>query len=115
MSSPPEELPLEVDVSAVKSLLDDNADFLLLDCREPAEHAIAHIDTATLIPMGELPERIAELEEHRERRIVVHCHHGGRSLQVTHWLRQQGFSKTQSMSGGIDVWAVEIDRSLPRY
>jgi rhodanese-related sulfurtransferase len=115
MNAPSEEPPLELDVRAVKSLLDDGADFFLLDCREPVEYQIAKIDRATLIPMSQLPERIAELEEHRQRRIVVHCHHGGRSLQVTHWLRQQGFSQAQNMMGGIDVWAVEIDRSLPRY
>ncbi|MBP88519.1 MAG: hypothetical protein CMJ64_17690 [Planctomycetaceae bacterium] len=152
MNPSSEELPLEVDVRAVrivreisgvsfqlanphdrkleayatenrtvisrtilKSLLDREADFLLLDCREPVEHGMVNIEAATLIPMGQLPERVTELEEHRERHIVVHCHHGGRSLQVTQWLRQQGFPKTQNMSGGIDVWAIEIDRSLPRY
>jgi rhodanese-related sulfurtransferase len=45
----------------------------------------------------------------------VHCHHGGRSLRVVRWLREQGFSRAQSMAGGIDQWAVDIDPSLPRY
>lgn len=108
-------LPLEIDVRVVKSLLESEADFLFLDCREPAEHAIASIDGTTLIPMGQITERLGELDEHHERRIVVHCHHGGRSLQVTQWLRQQGFAKAQNMIGGINVWAIEIDPSLPRY
>jgi rhodanese-related sulfurtransferase len=46
---------------------------------------------------------------------VVHCHHGGRSLRVAHWLREQGFANAQSMAGGIDRWSQEIDPSVPRY
>jgi len=65
--------------------------------------------------MSEIQNRLAELETHRDDDIVIHCHHGGRSLRVANWLRQQGFSKAQSMAGGIDQWAVEIDPSLPRY
>jgi adenylyltransferase/sulfurtransferase len=108
-------LPLEVECRAVKAMLEDSEDFLLLDCRETDEHAKVAIAAATLLPMSELVDRIGELEPHRKRRIVVHCHHGGRSLRVTNWLRQQGFSQAQSMSGGIDCWAIEIDPSLPRY
>lgn len=110
-----EEFALEIDVHSVKSLLDGGDDFLFLDCREPIEHGIARLDVATLIPMGQIPERVDELLEFRDRRIVVHCHHGVRSLQVTEWLRQQGFAKAQNMRGGIDTWAVEIDRSIARY
>jgi len=110
-----EELPMEIDVRAVKSLLDSESDFFLLDCRETAEHAIAGIHGATLIPMGQIPERLSELDDYRKRRIVVHCHHGGRSLQVMQWLRQKGFAGAQNMTGGIDAWATEIDRSVPRY
>ena len=109
------QVPLEIDVSAVKSLLDAGEDFLLLDCREQDEHNLVHIAAARHIPMGDIPGRIAELQPFRDRRIVVHCHHGGRSLKVTKWLRQQGFSRVQSMAGGIDEWATEIDKSLARY
>ena len=63
--------------------------------------------------MSELAARVAELGELSRRQIVVHCHHGGRSLKVAQWLRSQGFAKAQSMAGGIDDWALEIDRSLP--
>ena len=107
--------PLEIDVHAVHSLLEERQDFLLLDCREPTEHSLVNIQAATLIPMGELQQRVAELSEFRDKRIVVHCHHGGRSLMVTQWLREQGFARAQNMSGGIDAWSLEIDRSLPRY
>lgn len=88
---------------------------LLLDCREPDEHAIARIEEARLIPMREIPERLAELEPWRTRPIVVHCHHGVRSLRVVQWLRQQGFEKAQSMRGGIDAWSLEVDPTVPRY
>ena len=109
------ETPLEIDVQAVKQALDDRQDFLLIDCREPQEYELVCIEGAQLIPMNETPQRLAELESHREKQIVIHCHHGGRSLQVAQWLRGQGFSHAQSMQGGIDDWAVQIDDSLPRY
>jgi rhodanese-related sulfurtransferase len=111
----PSNVPVEIDVRSVKKLLDEKADFLLLDCREPHESDIAKISGSKLIPMQQIPERLSELEPYRNKQIVVHCHHGGRSLRVTQWLRQQGFASTQNMTGGIDSWSVEIERSMPRY
>ena len=108
-------VPLEVDCSTVKAWIDSGKSFLFLDCREPDEHVTSRIPGTTLIPMSELPQRIGELEPHRESAIVVHCHHGGRSLRVTNWLRTQGFSQATNMSGGIDEWAQKIDSSVPRY
>lgn len=115
MNSVPDTYPLEIDVRSVKSLLDAQDDFLLLDCREPDEHELVHIAGAKLLPMNETPSRLGELEPHRDRRIVVHCHFGGRSLQVVQWLRNQGFDNVQNMTGGIDAWSVQIDPSLSRY
>ncbi|MCA9120943.1 MAG: rhodanese [Planctomycetaceae bacterium] len=108
-------MPLEIDVHSVKRLLDEQADFFLLDCREPSEHAIAKLESAVLIPMREIPARLAELEPVRDQRIIVHCHHGGRSMQVTQWLLQQGFPKVQNMAGGIDAWSLDVDPSVARY
>lgn len=108
-------LPIDVDCCTVKRLLDEKADFVLLDCREEDEHALVLIQGAKLIPMSQLMTRVGELDAHRQRHIVVHCHHGGRSLKVTQWLRSQGFAKVQNMAGGIDQWAAEIDTQLPRY
>jgi len=108
-------LPLEIDCRAVKQELDTGANCLLVDCREADEYAIAHIDKAKLVPMSEIADRLGELESHRDCPIVVHCHLGGRSLRVARWLRDQGFSKAQSMAGGIDQWSQEIDPSVPRY
>ena len=64
--------------------------------------------------MREIPARIAELGA-KEDRIVVHCHHGGRSQRVTQFLRQQGYDQAQNMAGGIDAWSLDVDPSVPRY
>jgi rhodanese-related sulfurtransferase len=108
-------LPKEIDVVALQQLQTSGEKFLLLDVREPAEHATARIAGAVLIPMREIPARLAELEPHKDERIVVHCHHGGRSLRVTNFLAQQGFTQVQNLSGGIDAWSQLIDPSVPRY
>lgn len=106
--------PIEIDCKSTKAELSSGG-ALLLDCRQPDEHATASIAGATLIPMSELPQRLAELDAHRDGRVIVHCHHGGRSLRVANWLREQGFPHAQSMAGGIDEWSREIDPSVPRY
>lgn len=108
-------LPWEVEVHAVKQLLDSGADFLFLDCRENDEFQTARIEGARLVPMSELAQRVAELAGEQGRRIVIHCHHGGRSLRVARWLRSQGFTQAQSMAGGIDAWSQTIDSQVPRY
>ena len=109
------ETPIEIDVTTVKAMLTQQDDFLLLDVRENAEYATAKIDGSTLIPMSELRDRWQELEAHRDKRIVVHCHHGGRSMQVVQVMRAQGFEHAQNMAGGIDLWSQEIDSAVPRY
>ncbi len=110
-----DETPLEVDVHAVKAMQDSDTDFLLIDCRETSEYEHVKIDGSMHIPMSETPARVAEIEPHKDKPIIVHCHHGGRSMQVTNWLRNNGFPQAQNMAGGIDVWSQEIDSSLPRY
>jgi rhodanese-related sulfurtransferase len=110
-----EPLPFEIDVQAVKQMLDQGDDFLLVDCREPAEHDTARIKGAVLMPMKTISAQVGELESRRGGRIVIHCHHGGRSVKVTQWLRQQGFSQAQNMTGGIDAWSKQIDSQVPIY
>jgi len=107
--------PVEIDVQSVKAMLGGNEQFVLLDCREQQEFDFVKLNGAQHIPMGEITGRLAELNGNQDDRIVVYCHHGGRSLMVAQFLRQQGFQGAQSMSGGIDAWAVEIDSTLPRY
>lgn len=108
-------LPAEIDVASVSTMLEKGDAFFFLDCREPDEYETAAIPGATLLPMSELQERLEELQPHRDSRIVVHCHHGGRSLQVANYLRRAGFENAQSMAGGIDEWSQQIDPSIPRY
>jgi rhodanese-related sulfurtransferase len=88
---------------------------LLLDVREEDEWAVARIEGSRLVPMSQLGERLDELAAFRDQPIVVLCHHGIRSLNVTHALRHRGFAKTQSMAGGIDRWSQIVDSSVPRY
>ena len=86
----------------------------LLDVREPWEHQTARIEGAKLIPMGELQAR-AHQELDPDDHVIVYCHRGQRSLNVTNWLRQQGFEKVQSMRGGIHRWARIVDSTIPTY
>jgi rhodanese-related sulfurtransferase len=110
-----QDLPLEVDIHTVHAWLDSRRDWVLIDCREESEHAMAAIDGAELMPMSRWPEVSAKLQAWGDRHLVVHCHHGGRSLRVVQWLRQHGFPTAQSMAGGIDAWSLEIDPQIPRY
>ena len=103
----------EVTALDLKQELEAGKPILLLDVREPHEYEIASIEGARLIPLGELPERLRELDDHAE--IVTHCHHGARSLKALEILRAAGFSKVRSLKGGIDAWAVNVDPELPRY
>lgn len=114
-SSENETLPIEIGVHEVKQLMDSEVDVLLVDCREQPEIEFCGIEGALVIPMNETPNRVSELEDHGEKRMVIFCHHGTRSLFVTRWLRSQGFDAAQNMTGGIDVWSQVIDSSIPRY
>lgn len=106
---------LEVDVQTVKNWQASRQDWILIDCREPSEYETASIAGAVLMPMSQWQEASAKLTEFKDKHLVVHCHHGGRSLRVVHWLRANGFPSAQSMAGGIDDWSLEIDSSVPRY
>jgi rhodanese-related sulfurtransferase len=114
-SSGTPETHIEIDCASVKSMLDSNEDFVLIDCREKNEHELVHIAAAQLWPMSELEARAKELEALEGKHLVVHCHHGGRSLRVANWLRGLGFESAQSMAGGIDQWATEIEPGMGRY
>ena len=104
----------EITPEEVKGKLDAAESLTLLDVREPWEFETAHIDGARLMPMGEVPSR-AHQELDPEEHVVVICHHGVRSMNVTVWLRQQGFEKAQSMRGGIDGWSRRVNGKVPMY
>ncbi|MEN0111079.1 MAG: rhodanese-like domain-containing protein [Planctomycetota bacterium] len=109
-----EELPLEISCEEVHTLRESREELTLVDCRQPEEHAIVHLAGSTLVPMGDVPSRVAELAA-APGRLVVYCHHGMRSAQTAAWLRENGAPGAQSMAGGVDAWAERIDPSLARY
>ncbi len=110
-SDPP---PLEVSPEEVASLLASDPDGVqLIDCRRADEWAICRLPGAILAPVEELGEHLDKVDS--SRRVVVYCHLGGRSLMAARALRQHGAPEAQSMAGGIERWAVEIDPETPRY
>jgi rhodanese-related sulfurtransferase len=86
---------------------------LLLDVREPWEYEKARIEDARLIPMRELPARIAEIDDDRD--VVAICHHGGRSMQAAMFLEKQGFKRVHNLVGGIDAWSRSVDPAVALY
>ena len=86
---------------------------LLLDVREPWEFEKARIEGAQLVPMREVPNRLAEIDPDSE--IVAICHHGGRSMQVALFLEKAGYGKVHNLTGGVDAWSRTVDSSVPLY
>jgi sulfur-carrier protein adenylyltransferase/sulfurtransferase len=110
--TPPTEIGFEISPEEVKQRQDQGEDLLILDVREPHEYSIVNLG-ATLIPLSDLPRNLSQLD--KEREIVVHCHHGGRSAQAVKFMRENGFLKARNLAGGIDLWARTVDPRLPRY
>lgn len=104
---------LEISVDDFKDLRSKIGGMVVLDVREPHEYEICSLEDSKLIPLGELPERVNELDTADD--IVVYCHVGGRSLQATRFLRNMGFKKVKNLKGGIDAWAEKYDPDMPRY
>src|SRR5947209_2221712 len=89
---------------------------VLVDGREPEEYAVAKIPGSRLIPMQSIPAQLQDIEGLSDGgEVLVMCHHGVRSLQVVHWLRERGVNNCFSVAGGIDRWSQEIDPGVPRY
>jgi adenylyltransferase/sulfurtransferase len=103
----------EIGVRELKAMQENGAAFELIDVRELHEFEIARIPGAKLIPLSTLPARVAELDSSRE--IVLHCHHGQRSMRALEYLHGTGFRKLKNLRGGIDAWSREIDPAVPRY
>jgi len=104
----------EISAADLKALRDRDEALTLLDVREPWEFQAAHIAGSVHMPMGDVAARFQQ-ELDPDNQIVVICHHGVRSMNVTAWLRQQGFEKVQSLRGGLDRWSREIDPTVPLY
>jgi adenylyltransferase/sulfurtransferase len=110
-ASPSAKIP-EIQPEELKRRLDAQEDIFVLDVREPHEYQIVNIK-GHLIPLGDLPTRVHELDSSRE--IVVHCKSGARSAKAVDFLRKSGFKRAANLTGGILAWADRIDRSLPKY
>lgn len=86
---------------------------LLLDVRENWEFQICSIENSQLIPMGQIPTQLDQLDKKQE--IVVICHHGIRSANVCHYLEHEGFEKMINLAGGVDAWARDVDHDMAVY
>ncbi len=86
---------------------------LLLDVREPWEFQTCHIAGSVLIPMATVPARQQEVPD--DRAVVCICHHGARSMQVAYFLERAGHDNMINLTGGVDAWALQVDRSMPTY
>ncbi|WP_309382402.1 molybdopterin-synthase adenylyltransferase MoeB [Cerasicoccus frondis] len=109
----PEGLPMEISVQEAQAQLQQANPPALLDVREDFEVAIAKIDGAIEIPLGQLPMRYTELDASQP--LLVYCHHGMRSLRATEFLRAKGVEGAVSVRGGIDAWAIQIEPGMARY
>ncbi len=92
----------------------DKPTFQLVDCREEDEFAICRIEGAHLVPLSRFAE-LSPLLLADETPVIIYCHHGMRSLNATHYLRQRGHASTWSLAGGIDQWSARIDPEVARY
>ena len=108
------EIPLELSVGETKQLLDDGSKrTLLIDVREPWEIDICRIQKAEHIPMRQIPDKLSLLPT--DRHLLILCHHGSRSRNVTEYLRSHGFTAVSNVTGGIAAWADSIEPSMQRY
>jgi molybdopterin/thiamine biosynthesis adenylyltransferase/rhodanese-related sulfurtransferase len=102
-----------ITATELKTKIDRNDKFVLVDVREPFEYDISRIPGSKLIPLGELPARLSELDSADE--IVLHCKVGGRSAKALRILQEAGFRKLNNLHGGITAWSDEVDPSIPKY
>jgi adenylyltransferase/sulfurtransferase len=109
---PVEAAVAEMQVEELKKRVDKGENLFVLDVREPHEYQICNIG-GHLIPLGELPKRVNELDSSQE--IVAHCRSGVRSAKAVDFLRQAGFKKVHNLAGGILAWADRIDPKMPKY
>ena len=103
----------EMTVKELKARIDAGTAPVILDVREPSEAAICRLPGSVLIPLGELPRRLGEID--RDAQVVVHCKSGGRSTRAVAMLHERGFANAVNLSGGILRWINEIDGTMRRY
>ena len=104
----------EITATELKQRLDRGDDIQIIDVREPNEYAIAHIPNSKHIPLGQVVNRMSEINPDRDT--VIHCKMGGRSAKAIEALKRAGFSgKLTNLKGGITAWSNEVDPSIPKY
>lgn len=102
-----------ISVQDLSGIIKSNKGIHIIDVRETFEWDICRIEGTTNIPMSELIECIEKIPQ--QEKTVIMCHHGVRSLNVIHYLETKGFHRLINLEGGIDAWAIEIDKSMNRY
>jgi molybdopterin/thiamine biosynthesis adenylyltransferase/rhodanese-related sulfurtransferase len=102
-----------ITATELKTRIDRQDKFVLIDVREPFEYEISRIPGSKLIPLGELPARLSELDSADD--IVLHCKMGGRSAKALRILQEAGFRKLNNLQGGITAWSDDVDPSVPKY
>ena len=104
----------EITATELKQRLDDGEDIQIIDVREPQEVAVAQIPNTIHIPLGQILNRMSEIDPNRET--VIHCKMGGRSARAIEALQRSGFTgKLTNLKGGIVAWSNEVDPSVPKY
>lgn len=91
----------------------EHKDVFLLDVREPAEAAVAVLPASVLVPLGQIPARLADIP--KDANVVVYCHRGGRSAQAVAYLLANGYDNVRNLVGGIDAWSITVDPKVTRY
>jgi rhodanese-related sulfurtransferase len=102
-----------IEAEELRDMLATSAPPLVIDVREKWENDLCSLPGNLLIPLGDLPKRVGELP--KDRTIICHCHHGGRSSRATAFLRQRGFENAFNLTGGIHAWSLRIDPMVKTY
>ncbi len=104
----------EISATELKAIMDNGDDIQLIDVRQPDEFAFCKIKGSKLIPLGEIPARLSEIDE--KRITVIHCKMGGRSAKAIEFLKASGFKgELKNLRGGITAWSNEVDPKVPKY
>lgn len=105
----------EITPRELHQLIQQSEKIRLIDCRELNEFEFVELPQSELIPLSLFPQIYSNSLKKFDEQIVIYCHHGVRSLQALYFLKDQGFSNTKSLAGGIDLWSLQVDSSVARY
>jgi rhodanese-related sulfurtransferase len=105
---------MNITPTELKTRLDRQDKFRLIDVREPDEWTVAKLPNAELIPLSQFQQR-ATTELSPDEELVLYCHHGMRSGRAQGYLKAQGYTNVLNLTGGIDAWAVQVEPTMKRY